>query len=948
MREEDTDVRKAEKEKDTADKRSGDSLENSRFPEDWVREMQKKVNARNRKLRGKKKAGRKLLEKQQAPRLNFTEEDREKPRLRTAAEKAEQVAECTDQARETLPVKRKLRLAKVLEEAAEGNGISREKAEDESRSGETDLAPEAEEEKVLSDRNFRSDAEAGKTLYGKKRSSRPTILPDGIEASKEAQKAGRIGTEPSSSGRNTEKPIRKQPKRSTSGRKVSLVSEKKTLPPRGGLLSPIPSELVSGKMHQEVSQYEEENAGNAALHRGEQTAEAAARALDHARYSRKLKAYRRTQRLEQAADRFQTEAISPEFPAGAGDGSDAFWGSSNPFSRWQQQRAIRKGYAAGKAGAGHAGASGAADTAAGTGSVWEQAAGVSENMLLKVKAWVQGREKSPVVVFAALFLIGCLLLSQLNSCSLLVSQAVTAFGSVSWPADDREITKADVYYTRLEAELQKRIYRLSQEGDYEEYRFNVGEIGHDPVVLISYLCARYGSFTFEAVQEELDRLFDLQYRLRVQSGTEEQTTTRTVRAGESLGTVVTSAYCNCEICNGQWAGGPTASGVYPTAEHTLAVDANDPIVPMGTEIIMNGILYRVEDTGNFARYGVDFDVYCEDHSTASAWGHQSFEAYLAGEEGEEMEVTVTREVEAGYVTLSSGNLTSLVLDRLEESQKELFQLYRMTGGGRLFLSTPVDGDWHGNVRSSYGYRYSSESGEVEPHSGMDLSLEPGTEVLAAADGVIREVHSGENGSGSLVLETEEGVRLRYVNLSSIRVSAGQAVTAGAVLAVVSSGGNLHLGFEFQGETYHPYFYLETGEGRLGYGEDAELDARAEALIREAEKYLGMPYVWGGSSPETSFDCSGFVSYVINHSGIGLDVGRQTANGLRNLCTEVSRSEARPGDLIFFQGTYDTPGASHVGIYAGNGQMIHCGDPIAYASINTSYWQEHFLSFGRLP
>lgn len=226
--------------------------------------------------------------------------------------------------------------------------------------------------------------------------------------------------------------------------------------------------------------------------------------------------------------------------------------------------------------------------------------------------------------------------------------------------------------------------------------------------------------------------------------------------------------------------------------------------------------------------------------------------------------------------------------------------------------------------------------------------EPGTEVLAAADGVIREVHSGENGSGSLVLETEEGVRLRYVNLSSIRVSAGQAVTAGAVLAVVSSGGNLHLGFEFQGETYHPYFYLETGEGRLGYGEDAELDARAEALIREAEKYLGMPYVWGGSSPETSFDCSGFVSYVINHSGIGLDVGRQTANGLRNLCTEVSRSEARPGDLIFFQGTYDTPGASHVGIYAGNGQMIHCGDPIAYASINTSYWQEHFLSFGRLP
>ena len=119
-----------------------------------------------------------------------------------------------------------------------------------------------------------------------------------------------------------------------------------------------------------------------------------------------------------------------------------------------------------------------------------------------------------------------------------------------------------------------------------------------------------------------------------------------------------------------------------------------------------------------------------------------------------------------------------------------------------------------------------------------------------------------------------------------------------------------------------------------------------AMITEAEKYLGYPYVWGGSSPSTSFDCSGFVSWVINHSG--WNVGRLGAQGLLNICTRVSSSNARPGDLIFFQGTYDTTGASHVGIYVGNGMMIHCGDPISYANINTSYWQSHFLAFGRLP
>ncbi len=130
--------------------------------------------------------------------------------------------------------------------------------------------------------------------------------------------------------------------------------------------------------------------------------------------------------------------------------------------------------------------------------------------------------------------------------------------------------------------------------------------------------------------------------------------------------------------------------------------------------------------------------------------------------------------------------------------------------------------------------------------------------------------------------------------------------------------------------------------------EALSDERFAAMIAEAEKYLGYPYVWGGSSPSTSFDCSGFVCWVINQSGVG-SVGRTTAQGIFNHTTPITPREAKPGDIIFFTGTYDSGSAvSHVGIYAGNGMMIHCGNPISYASVNTPYWQSHFYSYGRLP
>ena len=128
--------------------------------------------------------------------------------------------------------------------------------------------------------------------------------------------------------------------------------------------------------------------------------------------------------------------------------------------------------------------------------------------------------------------------------------------------------------------------------------------------------------------------------------------------------------------------------------------------------------------------------------------------------------------------------------------------------------------------------------------------------------------------------------------------------------------------------------------------EALKDDRFAAMMEEATKYIGYPYVWGGSSPSTSFDCSGYISWVLNHSG--WNVGRQTAQGLYNLCTPVSTAQVKPGDLVFFKGTYDTPGVSHCGIYVGNSIMLHCGDPISYTNLNSKYWQEHFYSYGRLP
>jgi cell wall-associated NlpC family hydrolase len=457
----------------------------------------------------------------------------------------------------------------------------------------------------------------------------------------------------------------------------------------------------------------------------------------------------------------------------------------------------------------------------------------------KVKRTVQSffkQKKGNLVTLGVFLLVLILLIVELGSCATMIEGVAKPIVSTTYASTDEEIYAVDDAYSELETALNEQINNMeSTHQGYDEYNYQVDEISHNPYQLISYFTAIYGEFTYKQVKEELEEIFKAQYSLSVDSIQDTVTETKTVKVGESLGQVVTSGYCNCSICCGKWAGGATASGTYPTANHTLAVDATNPFVPLGTKIIMNGVEYVVEDTGAFDKYGVQFDVYYSDHTSATSHGHQTCEAYIADSNGsKEVEVTTTQEVNRLNVTLTNHGLDTILRSRMTEEQIQRYDLYNSTYGNRSYI--------------------------------FDIDSLP-----SSSSGSTYEVPS-----------------------------------------------------------------------------EALSDQKFANMIREAEKYLGYPYVWGGSSPSTSFDCSGFVSWVINNCGNGWNVGRLTANGLLGICTIVSESEAQPGDLIFFQGTYNTSGASHVGIYVGNNMMIHCGNPIEYASINSKYWKNHFYHFGRLP
>jgi len=291
----------------------------------------------------------------------------------------------------------------------------------------------------------------------------------------------------------------------------------------------------------------------------------------------------------------------------------------------------------------------------------------------------------------------------------------------------------------------------------------------------------------------------------------------------------------------------------------------------------------------------------------------------------------------------------------------------ISNGARQIVGNPFDFDWLPNLTSLYGYRIHPINGVKQFHWGIDIGLPTGTPILAGLTGKVVAVGYDAGGYGNfVVIEDENGIQARYAHCHQILVSQNQPVKRGDAIASVgstgaSTGPHLHMEISVDGQRINPIFFVETGnEGKPppvgGWSEIPAYpgapmdDAVFAAMMEEAMKHLGKPYVFGASGPN-AFDCSGFVSWVINNSGIGYNVGRLGAKALSNWTVPVSPENAMPGDLVFFWRTYDAPdpnAPTHVGIYIGNGLMIHAGKPVSYASINTTFWQNHFWGFGRLP
>ena len=463
------------------------------------------------------------------------------------------------------------------------------------------------------------------------------------------------------------------------------------------------------------------------------------------------------------------------------------------------------------------------------------------------------RVKSSVLIAIVLALILVLMImTSVSSCGAMMGGGLSTTMAGSYQSEPAELDNADAAMTRREMDLQTEIDNIETDHpDYDEYNYNLGEIGHDPFVLINYLSAKNIVFTAADVDAQIEELFNEMYTLTLEE--RQETRTRTV--------------------------------------------TND--------------------------------------------------------EGEEEEEEYT--VDILDVTLMVRPLEEVVRDHMNAGEAGLYEVFGQTKGALQQFYTPLDLDWMGYISSYYGYRIDVETGTEQFHRGLDISVPEGTLVYASISGVVTEVGYDEHYGNFIVIKDDNGYEVRYAHLESVSVSEGQSVRHGQVIGKTgmsgtATGSKLHFECLYNGEYFNPLFYFEDGDGSI-YGDtgyEAPASGDVTALIAEAERYLDMPYVWGGSSPATGFDCSGFVSYVLANSGF-YDTPRCTAQGLFNKCVPVSPSEARAGDLIFFTGTYNSGNpVSHVGIYTGNGMMIHCGDPIKYTSVNTPYWQEHFYSYGRLP
>ena len=495
------------------------------------------------------------------------------------------------------------------------------------------------------------------------------------------------------------------------------------------------ADAISAKAHQSVRNADQDNnSGVEAAHFSEGSAEGAARAGSRFQYGRKLRQYKKLERLEKKADKDAVDSIFAERMK-----SDPQAGS-NFFSRWRQKQAIKKEYAAAKAGA-----AAAENTAAGTAKAAQGTASMTE------KAFQFVQSHSHIIIgIAAVGLLVLVIAGSVSSCSVLINGGGNVVLGTSYTAEDEDLKGVETDYTKLEDKLRKQIDRIETDHPgYDEYRYNLAEIGHNPYELASLLTVEFENYTRSQVQARLQSIFEAQYELKLEEKVEIRTRKET-RVGYRYNPI-------------------TGTGHTYTYQVTVQYE------------------YKILNVTLLNR-GVD------------------------------------------YVARNSG---------LTDDQLQRYEVTLECRGNRDDLFAGI--------------------------------------AFATPDG------AGSSG-------------------------------------------------EYQD-------YDIPGE--------ALTDEKFRKMITEAEKYLGYPYVWGGSSPSTSFDCSGFVSWVINHCGNGWNVGRQTANGLMGKCDIIPKSEAKPGDLIFFQKTYNTSGASHVGIYVGNGMMIHCGSPISYASIETSYWRQHYYCMGRI-
>lgn len=495
------------------------------------------------------------------------------------------------------------------------------------------------------------------------------------------------------------------------------------------------ADALSAKAHQSVRNADQDNnSGVEAAHFTEGSAEGAARAGSRFQYGRKLRQYKKLERLKKKADKDAVNSIFAERMK-----SDPQAGS-NLFSRWRQKQAIKKEYAAAKAGA-----TAAENTAAGTAKAAQGTASMTE----KAVQFVQSHSHI-IIGIAAVGLLVLVIAGSVSSCSVLINGGGNVVLGTSYTAEDEDLKGVEADYTKLEDKLRKKIDRIETDHPgYDEYRYNLAEIGHNPYELASLLTVEFENYTRSQVQARLQSIFEAQYELKLEEKVEIRTRKET-RVGYRYNPI-------------------TGTGHTYTYQVTVQYE------------------YKILNVTLLNR-GVD------------------------------------------YVARNSG---------LTDDQLERYEVTLECRGNRDDLFAGI--------------------------------------AFATPDG------AGSSG-------------------------------------------------EYQD-------YDIPGE--------ALTDEKFRKMITEAEKYLGYPYVWGGSSPSTSFDCSGFVSWVINHCGNGWNVGRQTANGLMGKCDIIPKSEAKPGDLIFFTKTYNTSGASHVGIYVGNGIMIHCGNPISYASIETNYWRQHYYCMGRI-